>query len=56
MIFYRKGNRTSTGESFNFETRINQSVFPGHQGGPTGAPAEGHRRLAELRSQAQGTY
>ena len=34
MIFYRKGNRTSTGESFNFETRINQSVFPGHQGGP----------------------
>jgi glycine hydroxymethyltransferase len=37
MIFYRKGVRRTTkkgDEMYNLETPINQSVFPGHQGGP----------------------
>lgn len=37
MIFYRKGVRRTTKkgeEMYNLETPINQSVFPGHQGGP----------------------
>ncbi|KAK0615205.1 mitochondrial putative serine hydroxymethyltransferase [Bombardia bombarda] len=39
MIFFRKGvrkthPRTGVEELYNLETPINQSVFPGHQGGP----------------------
>eukprot|EP00494_Astrolonche_serrata_P030408 UN30675 len=38
MIFYRKGVKgtNSKGKTimYDFENRINQSVFPGHQGGP----------------------
>mmetsp|Transcript_9581 Transcript_9581/g.35511 ORF Transcript_9581/g.35511 Transcript_9581/m.35511 type:complete len:509 (-) Transcript_9581:130-1656(-) len=40
MIFYRKGSKTvQKGKNtievpYNFEDRINQAVFPGHQGGP----------------------
>lgn len=39
MIFYRKGVRrqnpkTQEDEMYNLETPINNSVFPGHQGGP----------------------
>jgi glycine hydroxymethyltransferase len=39
MIFFRKGVRrtnpkTKEDEIYNLETRINSSVFPGHQGGP----------------------
>lgn len=33
MIFFRK-NKTFSGEAFDFETAINQSVFPALQGGP----------------------
>ncbi|KAH8902302.1 serine hydroxymethyltransferase-like protein [Coniochaeta sp. PMI_546] len=39
MIFFRRGVRrtnpkTKVDEMYNLETPINQSVFPGHQGGP----------------------
>lgn len=39
LIFFRKGVRrqnpkTKEDEMYNLETRINSSVFPGHQGGP----------------------
>jgi len=38
MIFYRKGQRSTkkNGEPimYNLEQKINESVFPGHQGGP----------------------
>lgn len=40
MIFYRKGSRTvvkgnkTVEVPYDFESKINQTVFPGHQGGP----------------------
>lgn len=41
MIFYRKGEKRNlanqkakTGELYDLEQKINDSVFPGHQGGP----------------------
>lgn len=59
MIFYRKGvksvDKKGKPKMYDLESRINQAVFPGHQGGPHNhtitalAVALGHAKSAEFK-------
>merc|ERR1719219_175855 len=63
MIFYRKGVRSvdkkGKQKMYDFESRINQAVFPGHQGGPHNhtitalAVALGHAKSPEFKEYQQ---